>query len=233
MRTQHLTTKHGFYYSEMIAMIYFAILAFSSVLTKKFIMTDWGMLSAASIISPLFYLLGDVIAEVYGFRRAMRIFWSAITIQVFFSAIVVFFITLDSGSAESNAAYFNVLGHLFKLSILHFIIIAFAGRLNTVLITKWKFLMRGRYFWLRSIGASLIGQIVYAILIISIVLHGEVATSHIKEIIIFSCIIKFLIILVFSVPAAILCHFLKKIEGVDIYETASFNPFKKRNVPAG
>jgi proline iminopeptidase len=217
--------KTSYRYSEPLAMLYIALLLVSSVLTRKFFHTPFGLMSAASLISPLWYILSDIIAEVYGYDKARRLFYTAIIFLVIFSGLLTFISSIDSQSEEINHVHHAVFAHMFRLSLFFAVSIIVAWQINIFLLLRWKFLFRGRYFWLRSLGGSGIALILYSSFVIFSTLVTIMPLEKIIELIVLSCALKLLVIIVFSVPSQMICTYLKRVEQVDMYETVSFNPF--------
>ena len=60
-------------------------------------------------------------------------------------------------------SYDQVLGKLPRVAIASFLAIFVGAFINAYAISKWKILLRGRYFWLRSLGASAIGEFIFTI----------------------------------------------------------------------
>jgi uncharacterized PurR-regulated membrane protein YhhQ (DUF165 family) len=78
--------------------------------------------------------------------------------------------------------------------------------------------MSGRYFWLRSIGSSGIGEALYSALNVWVILIGSMPLSQIPMIMFWSFLIKLLYTILMAYPAMMIVEFLKKTEGVDIYD---------------
>ena len=51
-------------------------------------------------------------------------------------------------------AYEEVFGNLIRFVSAGFLAVLSSHFLNIYIFSKWKILLRGKYFWLRSIGAS-------------------------------------------------------------------------------
>lgn len=223
------TLKNTYRYSEMLAMAYMSVLLASLVLTRKFFHTPFGMMSAASLISPFWFIIGDIIAEVYGFAKARYLFFTAIIFQLLFSFLLASIAQIHSESESTNYLHLEMFGHLAKLSLLLALFIIVGWRINIYLLLRWKFLVKGRYFWLRSLGSSTIGMTIYSALIIFTTLITIQPIDKILEVIIHSCCLKVIAILLLAYPSQLIADYLKRAEGVDFYEKVKFNPFTKEN----
>ena len=102
---------------------------------------------------------------------------------------------------------------------------------NIRLLTKWKILTRGKYFWLRSVGSSSIGETIYSSLNIWLILFGSLEFTKLPQLIFWSFSLKILYTVILAYPASVLVQIIKKIDG-DNYDNWSFNPFAKDKMEA-
>jgi|SRR6185295_9796209 len=107
-----------------LAMFYMMIKLVTILVIYK-IINIWGIKTTAStLIIPLWFLIGDVIAEVYGYNIAKQIIWSALIFQFMFAFICVLLIYLPSPiNWENQGAYDYVLGKLPRVVTASFIAI--------------------------------------------------------------------------------------------------------------
>jgi uncharacterized PurR-regulated membrane protein YhhQ (DUF165 family) len=95
------------------------------------------------------------------------------------------------------------------------------------MVGVYKVKLEGRFFWLRSIVATLISEFILIFITVIIAFTPEI---HLKETIhVFwdAYKLEILYALIFSIPAQMLVYFLKKAEGIDVYDYGiSYNPFK-------
>lgn len=128
---------------------------------------------------------------------------------------------------SNNHSFIEVLGHSFRYICAAAVGNIIAGFTNIYFITKWKILVSGKYFWLRSLGASLIAEIILTIIVYTITFWGLSSSIHVINFMVsgFLCKLTFSVIATF--PASILVHILKNVEG-DVYTNSSvnFNPFR-------
>ena len=104
---------------------------------------------------------------------------------------------------------------------------AVAGLFNVFLISKWKMLTKGRFFWIRSILSTCISELILILLTVLIAfthfLHFK-ATMHVF----FNAyLLEIIYAGIFVIPAQLLVKFLKLAENIDAYDHGtSYNPFK-------
>jgi uncharacterized PurR-regulated membrane protein YhhQ (DUF165 family) len=197
-----------------LSTLYMAIMTCSTVLGNKLILTAFGVISAASLVSPLWYILGDILTEVYGYKLSRKLFWSVIVCQFMLALACYYLIRLHSPQYwHGDEGYQLVLGDLLKFSIINFFAITIAWHVNVGLLVKWKILMHGKYFWLRSIGSSGIGLIIYSVLSVSVNAYNIASYNDVISIVFASCLLKILYLFVLAYPATIVVGLLYKLEG--------------------
>lgn len=199
------------------------------VLLYKIISFDRWIISAATFIVPFWYTLSDLIAEVYGYKVARKALWTLFLCNFIFIFVIYLTIHLPSPYDSSKQAYayhllFDPIPRVFVASFLAVLIGAF---LNVYLLTKWKVLIKGRYFWLRSIGSSAIGEAIFTIITFGIEFTGQALLHDIMELMIVSYIVKIVFLPIAATPSAFMAKVLKRYEGVDVYDNnTNFNPLK-------
>lgn len=124
-------------------------------------------------------------------------------------------------------AYNVILPKLFRSHLANSIALIIGSFTNIYAVSKWKILTRGRFFWLRCLGASAVGESVYTVVVIFIVNVGIVPNHTLVEMMFVSYTFKILFDLFAIIPASLFAFFLKNKEGFDRYDHhTNFNPFK-------
>ncbi|MFT3741562.1 MAG: queuosine precursor transporter [Gammaproteobacteria bacterium] len=162
--------------------------------------------------------LGDVIAEVYGYQQAKKLVKNGIICLLIFSNIGFFIEKLPSPHEYRNysQAYSTIFTLLFRSSFSNSIAMLIGAVCNIYCISKWKILIRGRHFWLRSLGSSAIGEFFYTLFVVSLVNIGIVSFKSFLEILSISYCFKLLFGLLAVFPANLLVMFLKTKEEIDM-----------------
>jgi uncharacterized integral membrane protein (TIGR00697 family) len=187
-------------------------------------------ITAATIIIPLWFLTGDVIAEGYGYDISKQVIWTALICQFLFAIICLTLISLPSPSNFTHqSAYDHIFGNLPRVVISSFIAIVAGSFINAYLVSKWKVMLNGRLFWLRSLTASIFGEAVFVIISLLMEFIGVLPIQTILQLIFISFVTKIVINPILVIPSSILAAIIKKIEKIDVYDyDLTFNPFKIR-----
>lgn len=210
-----------------LALLYLTIYLAADSVAYKMIALGAILEPGPPFIFPISYAIADVIAEVYGYELAKKVIWLTLLFQFLYAVFVTLILKLPHPSFWAlQDAYEQVFGNMIwfvcagSLSVLssHFV--------NIYIFSKWKILLKGKYFWLRSIGASAIGGF---ILIAVIMTFGYSGTVNFRSgIIMFFSIymLELIYACVMVWPAWLLTGFLKMKEQLDVYDTSTnFNPF--------
>src|SRR5512145_2833587 len=76
--------KTPYRYFDILLALFVAVLLISNIASTK-ILTFWKFtFDGGTILFPLSYIFGDILTEVYGFRRSRRVIWLG-----FFSALLM------------------------------------------------------------------------------------------------------------------------------------------------
>ncbi|WP_134323300.1 queuosine precursor transporter [Cumulibacter soli] len=147
------------HYVTVVA-VFCGLLLISNVAAVKPIEIGSLIFDGGAILFPLTYVLGDVLAEVYGFRRAKRAIW----IGFFLGAVAsLCFFAVDSLPAPDWAAE-NAEAFSMALGFVPAIVLAslcgyLAGQLlNARVLVSMKRRSGENALWSRLLGSTLVGE---------------------------------------------------------------------------
>jgi len=182
----------------------------------------------AVLFFPITYILGDVLTEVYGFRRARRVIWLSFAAQLFAAVMSWAVLAMPPASEKLEIhqhylAVFSATPRIFAASLTAFLVGDFV---NSIILARLKVIDQGRAFWKRAILSTVAGQAADSLLFYPLAFAGVWSWPLIFTIMATHYTLKVGLEVV-GVP---LCYrvvtFLKRAEGVDHYDVATeFNPF--------
>ncbi|QLH43875.1 MAG: VUT family protein [Coxiellaceae bacterium] len=121
-----------------------------------------GPVQAGFLVGVLWLSLCDIIAEVYGMKISITLFWSSSIACTLLAFYFHFILNLPSPSSwHYQASYDLIFGDLPFDICAGALFTVIAWYINIYFLTKWKILVRGRYYWLRSVTSSAIGIAIY------------------------------------------------------------------------
>lgn len=224
------TKNQPYRYLYFFAMLYLTIMLSVAVLSNKIIIIGHHITMAGTLFIPFWFVLSDIITEIYGYSVARKIIWMSFICHLIFSVLCEIALHINYPSFwQGQAGYEFVLGHLIRITFSGFIAYIISGTINIYLLARWKLLVKGKYFWLRSIGASTIGELIYTVLAVVMIQFHVLTFSQITQIIMTSYTIKIIGSLISAFPANMIVFLLKRIEIFPNTEN-KLNPFQKINL---
>jgi uncharacterized integral membrane protein (TIGR00697 family) len=232
---------NNFKYLDILTVVFVLVLVLSNIASSAKII-DWGVslgklplsFDAGTVLFPISYIIGDVLTEVYGYKRTRRIIWLGFG-TLAFSAMVFWLVQVLPGEATWQASvgqetYDQILGSMSSGGI---VVASLAGFLagsfsNAIMMAFMKVLTRGKLLWTRTIGSSIIGQAfdTFAFIFIASAL-GVFPWSLFWSLTITNYIFKLIVEVVVTPITYWVVNTLKRREGVDIFdEGTNLSPFK-------
>jgi queuosine precursor transporter len=218
----------------VIAMVYLTMYIASYPVAYKVVQIGPIIETGAIFLFPFCYSLGDVVAEVYGYKISRQMIWVSTICGFIFCISILGIIHLGSPTFWHEQKEFNdVLGPIMHVCLAMTVGTLLGSLVNLAIITRWKVILNGRYFWLRSIGSSSIGELVFSIVAGLITFVGVAPRDKLFWLIFNGWAFKVVYAIVMAGPATWMVRILRRIEGVNPKSyTIKFNPFKKGELGA-
>lgn len=223
---QMMTERKDFKHLDTIAALFVAVLLISNVASSKIVKIWLFEFDGGTLLFPLSYIFGDILTEIYGFKRSRKIIWlgffSAGLMSLIF-AIVAFL--KPAPGWENQQAFVAILGQTPRIVIAS-LIAYFSGEYsNSVVLAIMKVKTKGKFLWMRTIGSTIVGELVDTLLFVSIAFSFILPWSTLKNVIISNYIFKVGIEILFTPITYIIINKLKKIENFDYYDNDTiFSP---------
>ena len=210
----------------VVAAIFITCLITANIIAVKLINISGLVLPAAIIIFPLSYIFGDILTEVYGYRAARRVIW----LGFFCNLIAVIAISLGgllpALDQEVQEAWGLTLSYAPRLLLASFAAYLVGEFANSFVLAKMKIKTRGRWLWTRTIGSTIVGQGLDSLVFITIAFAATQPWGALGIIILTHWLVKTGYETVATPFTYAVVHYLKKKEGIDIYDyDTKFNPF--------
>ncbi len=220
-----------FRYYDYVMAAFCVILVLSNVVGAAKVATLGGLTFGAGILFfPLSYVIGDVLTEIYGYARARRVIWAGFA-ATFFAAVMCWVIVAmpPAPGWEGQEVYEAAFGQVWR--IVGASMIAFwAGEfVNSYVLARLKLRTQGRHLWLRTIGSTVFGQGVDSLIFYPLAFLGVWTTEQVLMVMVTNWGLKVLWEVVLTPVTYAVVGFLKKREGVDVFdEGTDFTPFRTR-----
>jgi uncharacterized integral membrane protein (TIGR00697 family) len=242
--------RRAFRYYDLVMAVFVAVLLISNVASSAK-MVDWGIslfglqlaFDAGTILFPISYIFGDILTEVYGYRRSRRIIWIGFACNTLMAATLALvgilpgeaewshglavILTASGEAGGAELAYGYLLGAAPRI-VLGSLIAYFAGEFsNSYIMAKMKIWTKGRWLWTRTIGSTLVGEGVDTLLFVLIAFAGVWSGHLLLQVIVTNYLFKVGLEILMTPLTYRIVNTLKRVEQEDYYDfDTDFNPFQ-------
>lgn len=188
---------------------------------------------AGTILFPISYIFGDILTEVYGYKNSRRVIWTGFFCLAL-ASVTFWAVSHLPGEGTwqgyaGDAAYNAILGGMSSGGIVLASLAAYAmGEFsNSTILAKMKVLTRGRWLWTRTIGSTLVGELIDSATFIAIAtLFGVFPWSLFATLVFTNYLFKVAIEAAMTPVTYLAVGYLKRAENEDYYDRdTNFNPF--------
>ena len=224
--------KYKFSTTFLLMAVLFVVCLITSNLFATKVISLWGVnLPGAVMIFPISYILNDCICEVWGYRKARLVIWTAFAMNFFVVIAGQLLVYMPAASFWDGAPHFD---YVFAMaprvagaSLLAFLV---GSTLNSLVISKMKIADKGRRFGVRAILSSLAGEVSDSLIFMPIAFIGtpvKILASMMLAQVTFKVCYEIIVLPL----TAFVVRKVKAFEGVDTFDNGiSYNPFKINDI---
>ncbi len=214
-----------------LTILFITIFLICDITAFRMVLFFGNEIPLSGLIIPAVFALGDIIAEVYGYRIIMNVLKSAIFCQMLFGIIITIVLMSPSPPGNTlNEHYKFAFDHILRTNITSCFSVTAGMFANAFLISKLKIYTNGKKFWIRTLISSGISEIVLCTVAYLILFSGLRNMTNIVEIIYSVWAYKMIISILINPFITIIARYLKNYEFSDVYDHGiSYNPFCKNN----
>ena len=215
-----INNPQGFKCLAFLSMLYLCIMLFNAILTNRSVGTNSLFVLGGTITSPIVFLIDNIIAEIYGFKITRSIIFFSLIVQTIF--VVLCQLIIQSPAPiffHENNFYSKLLGtDLIRIHLSNCFAYVFAILINTKILTQWKVLLKGKKFWLRSIGSNTIAEALYSFIAIILMELQAIPLTQIFKLLAISYLIKLSYSIILAYPLQIIINIIRNTTGIDVYD---------------
>lgn len=225
---------------DLIMAIFVTVLVVSNVASSAKIV-DWGFslfgvrmaFDAGTILFPVSYIFGDILTEVYGYKRSRRVIWAGFACLTL-SAVIFWLVRIMPGEATwqgyaGDSAYNAILGGMSTGGIVFASLAGYwTGEFtNSFILAKMKILTDGRWLWTRTIGSTILGELVdTGVFVMVASAFGVFPWSLFLTLTLTNYVFKCGVEGLMTPATYVVVNALKRLESEDYYDRGTnFNPF--------
>lgn len=191
-------------------------------------------LSGAVTVFPISYIINDLLTEVYGYRKAMRVIWMGFALSAFVALAAQLVCWLPAPVYPENREVAASFDRLFALvprttaaSLLAFVV---GSQVNARILSRMKVLTRGRGFGWRAILSTVGGELCDSLVFYPLAFLGVMPLPAILSIVLMQVAVKTLYEILILPLTTWLAGRLKRAEGIDTYDyDISYRLFTRKN----
>lgn len=215
-------------YPPLLLALYITFLITSMCLANRLVSIGVLLEPGSIFIFPFTFLINDISSEVYGYSMSRRFIFIGLFCELVFSLSTTMVSHLPYPSGWNKAIAYTTVFDPTLLCIVAATFSRFIGEfVNAYLIVKWKIKLKGKLFWLRSIGASAIGQALFSIIFDIMNFSTKIPIKSLMWIMTCGFLWKMSYVILLVFPSWLVVKYIKKNDNVDVYDYgAKFNPFK-------
>ncbi len=233
--------RTSFHYLDLITALFVTVLVVSNIASSAKIV-DWGFsilgvrmaFDAGTLLFPISYIFGDILTEVYGYQHSRRVIWIGF-FCLGLSSLVFWIVGRLPGEATwqqyaGQEAYNAILGGMSTGGIALASLFGYwTGEFsNSFILAKMKILTRGRWLWTRTIGSTLVGELVDSLVFVLVAsLFSVFPWSLFITLVMTNYLFKCSIEVLMTPITYLVVNNLKRLEREDYYDReTNFTPFQ-------
>jgi len=216
----------------IFGMLFTVCLIIANIVGQKLITVAGLDITAGLLIFPITYIINDLIAEVWGYRKMRLIIWSGFMMNFF--VVLVFRISIWAPASHNfpyQQAFELILHNTERITVASFIAFLFGSFLNAYVMSKMKIMQRGRHFSIRAVASTIVGEGADSLVFFTIAFTGVIPRHQLILLILTQTALK----TAYEIIALPLTNYIvkqvKKREQANVFDkNISYNPFKIKDI---
>ena len=184
---------------------------------------------AGVLFFPISYFFGDILTEVYGYKRSRRVIWAGFAAMLFASLMAFIVTSLPAAktmSPESQSAVNMIFGQTWRILIASLSAFWLGEFANSFVLAKLTVKTNGKGLWTRTIGSTAVGEAIDSLIFYPVAFLGTWPTEQVVSVMIGNYFIKVMWEVVATPLTYKVVGFLKRVEHEDYFDRdTDFNPF--------
>jgi len=217
-------------YLDVITAMFVVVLVVSNIASTKVAVLGPFTFDGGTLLFPLAYIFGDVLTEVYGYKRCRRVIWIGFFLLLLSALTLGLVGALPAPSDEfsqNSAEAFSTLLGLVPRIVLASLVAYWVGEFaNSYVLARLKVATQGRFLALRTITSTLVGQGLDTAIFLLVAFYGIWDNNLLWTVFVSNYIFKVGVEVLLTPVTYGVVGFLKRAENEDYYDRDTrFNPF--------
>lgn len=228
----HYDPKRHYRFYDAIMVAFVTVMICSEFVAAGKVANLGGFEFGAGVIFfPLSYLFGDILTEVYGYRRSRRVIWAGFSSLAFATVMTWVIVHLPPDpSFEKQPAYEAVFGSTWRIVAASLFAYIVGEWVNSVVLAKMKIWTGGKHLWTRTIGSTIAGEAVDTLLFYPLAFMGDWSNKTLITVMINNYLLKVGTEVILTPFTYQVVNYLKRVENEDFYDIGTnFSPLPGQN----
>lgn len=214
-----LFQKKQLHIYEMLAGLFVMTLIVSNIASVKVVAIGPLVFDAGTILFPLSYIVGDIVTEVYGYRKMRSLLYvGVVSLILTMTTFWVVQILPASPDWPNQVAYESILGVVWRI-VLASVTALFLGEImNAYVMARMKVRSKGKNLWARMISSSVVGSAIDTVVFSTVAFLGTMPFDALAQLMITVFLIKITTEVIVSPLTIKIINIVKRREKIDTYE---------------
>lgn len=212
----------------LLTVLFSVCLIASNFFEAKLIQIGSIITTGGLLLFPISYIVNDLVAEVWGYRRARFVIWTGFAMNFLVVGFCFIANALPAAPFWDGEEHFRyIFGLTPRIAAASFTAFLVGSFLNAYVMSRMKLISNGRNFSLRAVVSTLVGESADSLVFFPIAFYGIVPTNELLIMIATQAGMKTLYeVLVLPLTNSIV-KWVKKREQTDVFDTdISYGVFK-------
>lgn len=211
-----------------ISIVFVTALLISNIVAFKLIVLGPWVLTAGVLLFPVTYIVNDLVAEVYGYKRAQSVIWFGFAMNLLMVGYFALAIALPSPVFfTGQEAFATVLGGTWRILLASLSAYLVGSFTNAYIMSTMKVKTQGKFLAARAIVSTMFGELFDSTIFVMIAFLGLYDIKTVLTMILTQTVVKTLFEIVVFPLTSVIIKKVKAAENLDVYDTKiSYNPFK-------
>lgn len=215
----HRSTTHSFRAYDLLAALFIMTLIVSNIASTKIVSAGPLVFDAGTILFPLAYIVGDIVTEVYGYRRMRSLIYVGV-ISLLLTMLTFWIVQVLPASSDwqNQAAYDSTLGVVWRIVFASITALFIGEIMNAYVMGAMKVSTKGKGLWYRMISSSAVGSVLDTVIFSLLAFAGTMPFATLLQLIVTVFLIKIATEIIISPLTLQIIRYVKKAEKLDTYE---------------
>ena len=204
---------------ELLVGLFVMTLIVSNIASVKMIQVGPLVFDAGTVLFPLAYIIGDIVTEVYGYRKMRSLLYVGVG-TLLLTSLTFWLVGALPAQAEwpNQSSYDAILGVVWRIVGASIVAILIGELMNSYVLATLKIRTKGKKLWHRLVGSSAVGSLVDTTVFSLLAFAGTVSGSAMLQLIATVFLIKISTEIIVSPLTMRIIHHIKRHEKLDAYE---------------